>query len=196
MNSKQLQRLIDAWCNNDLSEDQADRLNQILRESEEARRTFSAEAELHGLLHCAAAEDAVDRVANMASVNAHAGNAHAGNAHVGNARQLRGWRAGWLQFASVIAATLVLAWGIQWWWMSSTKPNVVATLASSENAAWESVLPTTPGSKLPPGLLDLRTGIATIQFNSGANVIVEAPARLELVSSMRFQNKPHLHLCK
>lgn len=61
----------------------------------------------------------------------------------------------------------------------------VATLASSENAAWESSLPTTPGSELVPGLLKLKSGIATIRFSSGAEVTLEAPAGLEVISAMR-----------
>ena len=61
----------------------------------------------------------------------------------------------------------------------------IATLASSENAAWESSLPTTPGSDLGAGSLKLVSGIATIRFRSGAEVMMEAPANLELISSMR-----------
>ena len=61
----------------------------------------------------------------------------------------------------------------------------IATLASSENAAWESSLPTTPGSDLGAGSLKLISGIATIRFHSGAEVMMEAPANLELISSMR-----------
>ena len=66
-----------------------------------------------------------------------------------------------------------------------TRKATVATLLSSENAAWESALPTTPGSALLPGVLELKSGIATIRFHSGADVILEAPARLELKSPMR-----------
>lgn len=64
-------------------------------------------------------------------------------------------------------------------------PAPVATLASSENAAWESSLPTTPGSKLEAGSLSLKSGVATIRFRSGAEVLLEAPASLELISPMR-----------
>ena len=45
-------------------------------------------------------------------------------------------------------------------------PDPVATLASGENAAWESSLPTTPGSELTPGVMKLISGIATIRFDS------------------------------
>lgn len=174
MNAERLSQLIDAWRDDDLSETQAEALNQILRESEEARRTFSAESRLHGLLHCAAAEDAVERVCDIPAATLQSGR-----------RALRGrpWPV-WLMVVSAIAAGLVVAVGIQWW-HGSSGPISVATLTSSENAAWESKLPTTPGSELMPGSLSLRTGIATVRFHSGAEVIVEAPAELELLSSMR-----------
>lgn len=60
---------------------------------------------------------------------------------------------------------------------------LIATLASSENAAWESSLPTTPGSRLGRGVLNLRSGVATIRFASGAEIVLEAPSQLELVSA-------------
>ena len=174
MNGQRLSELIDSWRDDDLSEDQAEELNQILRESEEARRMFSAETRLHGLLHCAAAEDAIQRVADIPAATLHNGS-----------RKLRvPSRPAWLMVVSAIAAGLIVAVGIQWW-HSSSEPISVATLESSENAAWESELPTTPGSELTPGLLSLRTGVATVRFHSGAEIVVEAPAQLELVSSMR-----------
>ncbi|QDV62372.1 FecR domain-containing protein [Crateriforma conspicua] len=77
------------------------------------------------------------------------------------------------------AVCLMIAVGL---WQSS--PDVVATLVSSENAAWESDLPTNPGSDLRPGTLNLKTGLATIRFGSGAELTVEAPTQVELISAM------------
>ncbi len=61
----------------------------------------------------------------------------------------------------------------------------VATLVSSEDAAWESELPTALNSRLKPGSLELKQGMATVRFDSGAAVTLEAPARLEILSPMR-----------
>ncbi|MEY2599197.1 MAG: hypothetical protein RLZZ142_1456, partial [Verrucomicrobiota bacterium] len=61
----------------------------------------------------------------------------------------------------------------------------VATLVSNEDAAWESLLPTVPHSRLKPGLLHLKSGMATIRFDSGAQVTLEAPAKLELIDAKR-----------
>ena len=65
MNAERLHSLIDAWRDDALTHEQANELSQLLRESEEARRVFRAEAEMHGLLHCAV----------MSSVVAEAGGA-------------------------------------------------------------------------------------------------------------------------
>ncbi len=174
MSEERLFLLIDAWRDDQLSEEQADELNRLLRGSPTARSTFADEAQLHGLLHSAAAEEAVVRTAELPIATLQ-----------NSAPELRrASRPAWLMLISAIAAGLLVAVGGQWWRWSST-PTSVATLQSSENAAWESELPTTPGSELMPGVLSLRTGVATIRFQSGAELVVEAPAQLELVSSMR-----------
>ncbi|MEL7337307.1 MAG: iron dicitrate transport regulator FecR, partial [Planctomycetota bacterium] len=64
-------------------------------------------------------------------------------------------------------------------------PSNIATIVSSENAAWESSLPTRAGDALQPGVLHLKAGIATIRFARGAKLVLEAPATLELISDMR-----------
>lgn len=86
--------------------------------------------------------------------------------------------------AWLAAAAAVILMGVVSW-TEFSRPRVVATLLSGENASWESSLPTTPGSKLTPGYLKLTSGIATIQFKSGAKVVLEAPAHLVLETPMR-----------
>jgi hypothetical protein len=44
-------------------------------------------------------------------------------------------------------------------------------------------MPTQPGSMLSPGRIRLKAGFAQIQFYSGATVILEGPAALQLISS-------------
>ena len=81
------------------------------------------------------------------------------------------------------AAALVLFGCVLW--LRWPEPGFLATLVSSEDAAWESTLPTAVHSRLRPGILELKSGMATIQFDSGALVTLEAPARLELITPMR-----------
>lgn len=56
-----------------------------------------------------------------------------------------------------------------------------ATMKKTEAAQWESgTLPTAEGARLGPGEIELVRGLATITFDSGAEVVLEAPARLAL----------------
>ncbi|MEM1225488.1 MAG: iron dicitrate transport regulator FecR [Planctomycetota bacterium] len=88
----------------------------------------------------------------------------------------------WRFIASSLAVAASVIAVIGFW---SGGPNAVATIQSSENAAWESPLPTMPGAELTPGELQLKTGLATIRFRSGAELLLEAPASLELIDPMR-----------
>jgi len=72
-------------------------------------------------------------------------------------------------------------------WTQASRPKVIASIASVENASWESSLPTEPGSDLTRGYLKLTSGIATIRFRSGAEITLEAPAKLVLETPMRSQ---------
>lgn len=57
-----------------------------------------------------------------------------------------------------------------------------ATLTQTRACRWESsALPTAEGARLAAGKLSLTDGLATIRFDSGAVVTLEAPAELEIV---------------
>lgn len=60
-----------------------------------------------------------------------------------------------------------------------------ATMKRTESARWESgSLPTAEGARLGAGDLELVQGLATISFDSGAEIVLEAPAHLSLVDAM------------
>ncbi len=62
---------------------------------------------------------------------------------------------------------------------------IVATLTQADNCKWAgSDLPTKVDSKLTAGTLALVEGIATLQFECGATVTIEAPTTLEVTDSM------------
>lgn len=84
---------------------------------------------------------------------------------------------------SALAACLVLLVGWQLFSMN-TQQRTVAILIESEGASWVSDLPTRVGAALRPGRLELMTGIAKLEFTSGAQLLIEAPATIEIVSSM------------
>ena len=77
-----------------------------------------------------------------------------------------------------IAASILLA--IAYLPMSGGM-NTIATIASSENAAWESLLPTTPGSELVPGVF-------AIVFLSEPEGFLFPHFKVEKIKSLRPMN--------
>ena len=86
-----------------------------------------------------------------------------------------------------IAAAFVSAGAV---WLLSREPAPVATLTKANACKWgNSALPTLVGSGLQPGTLELLDGIATLTFASGAEVALEAPVTLEVISAMECRVK-------
>lgn len=80
------------------------------------------------------------------------------------------------------AAALVLLIGGAWW-LATSGSDDVALLQDVQNARWKSSsLPTEPGSSLPAGRLHLAEGLARLRFANGAEITLEGPAELELLS--------------
>ena len=84
--------------------------------------------------------------------------------------------------ALAAAACVVLGLGA-WFWLQNGRN--VAVLAQAENCKWAgSELPTAQNSKLGRGRLALVEGIATLRFESGATVTMEAPTTLDILDKM------------
>ena len=64
-------------------------------------------------------------------------------------------------------------------------PRTVGNIVSSEDAGWQSSRSTTPGARIGSGEYFLQAGLATIAFDSGAEMVLEAPAKFEVVSEMQ-----------
>jgi hypothetical protein len=89
------------------------------------------------------------------------------------------WSAAVATLAAAVVAGFFLSRGRE------ARPTTVATLVQAQNTKWAgSTLPTLENSKLGRGTLALVEGIATLRFDSGATVTLEAPTRLEIVSAM------------
>ena len=66
----------------------------------------------------------------------------------------------------------------------------VATLVKSHSCRWGgSTLPTAEGSRITAGTFELMEGLATLKFDSGAEVVLEAPATLEIIDAMNCRLK-------
>lgn len=95
-------------------------------------------------------------------------------------------KATWLTVLATLAASLLL---FAWWNLQSARlPHVVGEIAQivdSSDAHWgDCTLPTAIGSRLAGGRLKIERGLATIRFASGAEVTLESPAEIELVSAL------------
>lgn len=97
----------------------------------------------------------------------------------------RSWRR-----PALIAAALLL--GVFGWWGATgrrTAPPVgagpaggeIATVADLRDCRWKSAAAPGIDKRLPPGMLELESGVALIEFDSGARLALQGPARLELI---------------
>jgi hypothetical protein len=96
---------------------------------------------------------------------------------------VKGWRVLRWSHAAAAGVAALLSWGV--WQATQVPAAAVATLVKAQSCKWgNSALPTLEGSALVPGTLELVEGMATVLFSSGAEVVLEAPVSLEIVSSM------------
>lgn len=95
------------------------------------------------------------------------------------------WR--WQHAVAAAAAAVIAAGGM---WLLDRDPAPVAILSKAQQCKWgNSALPTLEGGQLRPGMLELVEGMATLKFKSGAEVVMEAPVSLEVVSAMECRVK-------
>jgi len=89
---------------------------------------------------------------------------------------------------AAVAACITLVAG--WFMFGEQHSTTVATLTVAKQCQWAgSSLPTVEGARLSPGTLDLIEGLATLKFDSGAEVVMEAPATIEVLDAMNCQLK-------
>ena len=65
---------------------------------------------------------------------------------------------------------------------------IIAEISATDYAVWgECTLPTAKGSQLSTGKLELKEGLATLHFISGAEVILDGAVSIELLSAMSLK---------
>lgn len=158
-----LLELANAYVEHSLTPEETARLERLLSGSEAARRCFVDFTHDHAALHW---------------------------------EQIPGNPAGMEEFTEfrprrlpTLSQTLAAAAVISLLALALVKPlpeeDAFATMATTASARWESGnLPTMDGARLGAGTLKLVRGLATIHFDSGAEIILEAPAELELIDEM------------
>ncbi len=144
------------------------RLNALLTSSEEARRFYVRTMALSASLHDYAGELQIDEPARVVRVAP--------------------WR--WVIGGLAAAAAVVLAF-----WIAETRQThevlavasdddaFVATISATNGSQWKGASPAL-GEELRQGrTLDLLSGFAEVTFNSGAQIVLEGPAALDLTSA-------------
>lgn len=158
--------LLELWeraQNGDINHEEETRLNQLIRESADVRQLLAEAAMMEAQIR----DMETDHVFQTTST------------------QLKSkpgfYYKSKLALTSVAAA--VMAAGAVW--LATDLPSPVATLEKARSCKWgNSALPTMEGALLPPGMLELLEGMATLKFKSGAEVVLEAPVTLEILSNM------------
>ncbi len=84
--------------------------------------------------------------------------------------------------AVILIGGVLMGWGVAE--KNPLEPSI-ATLIKAANCSWQGgVLPTEEGAKLRTGRLRLQEGLARLKFTSGAELTLEAPVDIELLSPM------------
>lgn len=176
MSPEELHQLIEAWRDGTIAPADFARLEERLRTDEAARRTLRRAANLDSALRDWAGRDAM--LESWLPVRS------------------RRWigSANWTWAAAAAVALLLCFATFFWGGQRATKRTTdrltapehtdagCAVLAQTVGAEWTGASQPRTGDAVNPGSLTLRAGLAQIEFFSGATLIVEGPAQLDLVS--------------
>lgn len=175
--SAEFDQIVAAACHGSVTEEQARALNGLLRSHPDARDEYILRLELHSRL----ASDP-DLFANETAESNPASTSNPPSRSPRNFPQ----SARLLSLAACAAVLLTAAW-----WMYRTEPGVregntsraVAMLDRVADPVWQpSGENPRVGVALEPGWLRLKSGLAQIVFYSGARLVLEGPAEVQLVS--------------
>lgn len=85
----------------------------------------------------------------------------------------------------ILAGSLAACIALSLWFSQKTGPSA-GVILSSELAGWQSEYSTIDGAEFAQGIYTLQTGIVTLGFHSGAEMVLEGPARFEVISNMQI----------
>ncbi len=162
MDAERLGFLLDRYVDGALESDEKSELERMLLSSPEARTLFWEKARFHALLRQYGEQTwgtgaAVEKIVRFP----------------------------FRRIAWLAAAACVLLGGLALTWRVERMPDElltdgVAVLGQTVDAVWSDSASREAGTVLPRGWLRLKSGLAQVEFVSGARVILEGPAELEL----------------
>ena len=207
----ELQQLLSDLLDGKLSEAGRERLCALLRGNPEAQDAYREFMSLHALLHLDLGNGQLHFspvVQAAPSVSSY----HKSR----SSSLLRVTRRTWIAMASVATAASLVGVALHFWLNQSPRKGdssmghslanapaasneveqrvhaanqvpAIAVLGQASRASWSDArLPLASGSSLNAGEFNLQEGLVQIEFFSGASVIIQAPARFELVSPTRI----------
>jgi len=176
-NFTELRELCDAVFDGRADQSQVDRLEQLAISSPESGRFYLEYAQQHAALAWGAFHPQHFSGPPVAAALAPQSPRQA--ASFGRRRALR-----WFGVATLLSVAGLIAWLQQ----APDSPTHFATLERLQSARWnKSTLPIGEGTRLGTGRMELSDGMATIDFDKGVKVILEAPAVFELVDPNQFR---------
>ena len=200
--SREFDEAVAAVCHGLASEEQARALNELLRGDASARDEYILRLELHSRLASepdlfASALDSMEGARPSARFNVpHAEVRDDSRALAAGELKRRERRAPARFVASILGlAACVALLALGWWNLSSRTPSppaerqgttskAVAMLDRVVDAQWNQPGEAPRlGAPLEPGWLRLKSGLVQIVFYSGARVVIEGPAELQLISA-------------
>lgn len=182
MNTQRLDDLCDLWRDGRLDVEQARELSAILRDSQEARARFHDQARFHGLLH--------------AAVMAHSVEAAVGGMETPQSARST-WSLRWAaelirpgQWALAAGLAVAVGTGLITWQVSVRTPEVGAEVANLGDLSGVRLsyhkggiaVKVASGQAIRAAAYQLEAGTMEMRYASGATVIIQAPARFDLVS--------------
>jgi len=177
--SREFDDAVAGVCHNSASDEQVRGLNELLRSDAAARDEYILRLELHSRL---ASEPDLFALTNENEVAMAASIFPPQARPRGTARKLT-----WV----VALAACVAISAVGWWGLRPMPPaerqgttsKAVAMLDRAVDAQWNQGGETPRlGAPLEPGWLRLKSGLAQIVFYSGARVVIEGPAELQVIS--------------
>jgi hypothetical protein len=187
--SHEFDEAVAAVCHGSVSDEQTQALNELLRSLPAARDEYIMRVELHARLASdadlfIAAAPQVGEGSPSCGIREHRLYVVPLPRPTHGRRQVLGW------IAAMAACVALVATG--WWrWRDlrqdarkGVNSKAVAMLNGVVDAQWSSrgEIPRV-GAPLDPGWIQLKSGLAQVVFYSGARVVIEGPAELQIVSS-------------
>ncbi len=171
---EELFELAEAAIEGTLTSEQVAKLERLVLTNDSARKIYAEYVSLSASL----------RIAHGAPVPHFSSPAHALLVPEAGSLTWLNRMATWPAGLLALAVSLGVAFSL--WSLLGQTPETIATLVETKGCMWSSgTLPTEVGAQLTQGRLRLEQGLAVIIFTSGAELRLESPADLELVSPMK-----------